>query len=214
MPSRRNKGLEETIPKFDRHPRSIVPDLENGFTIGGLQPDLDPTTLPGHGVPSVHHQVEQHATQGHRVSHNRNDLLRQSEPQLDSPRHQVAEHSLMGGDQPGKVQCPGWRALAAGKEKQLTNHLDTLVGQVSNRRARFGGRLWLGEQPADVKCDGCQEVIEIVGDSAGKPSHRLHLFGLSEPCLSAHRIGDIPRHEDRVGEIFRCCQRTLKKPVS
>ena len=39
--------------------------------------------------------------------------------------------------------------------------------------------------------NGCQHVVKIVGHSAGKSSHRLHLLSLSQPLFQLFALGDV-----------------------
>ena len=89
------------------------------------------------------------------------------------------------------------------------------VGGTERRRARLFRLLAPGvpgrqhlEQQVGRRQDGRQQVVEVVRDSPGEPSHRFHFLGLIELLLEALAFGNvvIGRHDgadDRIVQVVR-----------
>src|SRR5207244_12325160 len=59
---------------------------------------------------------------------------------------------------------------------------------------------WRGvQEELGATQDGCEEIVEVVGDAPGELPYCLHLLGLSELVLQLAAGGDVPREHQAGG---------------
>ncbi len=67
-------------------------------------------------------------------------------------------------------------------------------------------------QHVDAAHDAGQQVVEIMGDTAGELTDRFHLLRLAQLLLQFLLLGDIPAHG--IDEVILGCGRPVEHPVT
>ena len=83
----------------------------------------------------------------------------------------------------------GCEDLLAAEGQELAGQAGGALGRPSGSAPRYSRRgssgAELAEQQLAVAHDDGQQVVEVVGDAAGQPAHRLHLLGLPQLLFAA-----------------------------
>src|SRR3990172_1892047 len=168
--------------------------------------DGDPPPLR-HGIPCIQHQVDDDLLDLPRIRLHSSQPIPRDRHELDVIPDQTAEHLVHVGYDAVQIQDLGLEDLLAAEGDQL-------LRQTGGALARFPD---LFESPghergvfhaflhqSDIARDHRHQVVEIVGDPARKPSHRLDFLGLPQLLLQLLSPGDVAsKHlEGRLSEVI------------
>jgi hypothetical protein len=112
-------------------------------------------------------------------------VSRVSEP---PPADQAPQHPLRVPHDTAHVQDLGLEHLLAAERKQLLGQLGCLSGAIEARLdigAGFFVQAFADKRQLVEADDGREQVVEVVSDTAGKPSDGLHLLGLPQKLFAA-----------------------------
>ena len=116
----------------------------------------------------------------------------------------AAQHALHAVDQRVQVEHPGLEQLLSAEGEELPGERRRALAawRISSRSSRTLRPLVprLAEHLAVAADDG-EQVVEVVGDAAGQPAHRLHLLRLDELLLEFFP-GDVPQEAERHALAF------------
>ena len=160
--------------------------------------DRQPTALR-HGVAGVEGQIENGALDLGGIGQGVPQAAADYGFDFDRFAEGAAQEFGHVADEAGEIDDLRVQGLTAGKGEELARQLGGAVGavdRVSDRAlsaivARRGAL-----QELEVAADHLQQVVEIVGDTAGQLAHRFHALRLREPLLGPHPVGDVPRGPD------------------
>ena len=153
-----------------------------------------------HGVAGVDRQVEQHLLDLARVGSHGAQALLQRRDELDVLADQPSQHLVRVAHDLVQVDDARLEHLLAAEGEELPRQVGRAMrglvdlGQLHPRRVL---RLQPSGGELRVAQDGRQQVVEVVGDAAGQPSHRFHLLRLAELLFDGAALRHVPRVDDQ-----------------
>lgn len=164
-------------------------------------------TALGHGVPRIDAQIEQRHFQLPRIAHHRRQFQIARHPgkvegaapgfsfrigaTVEALGQQIA-HTVNQGDDGNRLQRRRFRAAELQEPPRQHRAASRRFRRIFQqfRRHRIGWRGKVGKQ--FQRTENCrQQIIEIMGDTAGERTERAHLVILAEPQLHCQTFGHI-----------------------
>ena len=144
-------------------------------------------------VAGIDHEIQQDMFELAGIGADQGQIVRQAVADLDALRREAAEHRFDALHDVIQIEQFGLENLAAAESEQLAGQQRRPVaGLLDGGESRLGGGAGGGETAQlGIAIDDGQQIVEIVGDSAGQFADRLHLLRLPQLLLQLNALGDI-----------------------
>ena len=215
------EGLEDLRPDIRAHSTSVVADAQGEILAGRNLVDLgrdggfkgfvrgfdDNAPALGHRVARIDDEVEQYLLELTRIRLDGPGGAIEQGHEFDIFSNQSPEHAIHVRDQVVQVKDSRLQDLSPTKGQQL-------MSEPGGAFRRFEDLLCIGasrmlgsqllEQEVAIAGNCGQQIVEVVGDSAGHATDRFHLlgllqflFGLAQGFAGFDLLGDVPRDQHR-----------------
>ena len=194
----REHGVRVRVGPGTRRAEGVVRDAESG-------PDGD-RARPLDGVARIDHEVHQDLLDLPRVGRDHQRLPRRLVRQRDAASHEPPQHVEEPGHDLVQVEPLPLEDLAPREREQLPDEGAGAVGCLPDGLEVAAQAVHVarpGERQVHVTRDGLQDVVEVVRDAAGEPSHRLQLLRVEQSLLQGPPLGDVAgeRHDHGTAEV-------------
>src|SRR5262249_31282748 len=156
-----------------------------------LANDLNPCrdgdrAAAGHRVSRVHHQVDEHELELVRVRIHGRKASGKIGRDMDRGPERASNKVAHAGHKPRHIDAPWSKILPPREAKKALRQggtaLGALNGAIDESAHAPVGRRMLAEQ-VEVDENHCQEIVEVMGNTAGQLADGLHLLTLVELLL-------------------------------
>lgn len=159
--------------------------------VGGTEGENTPV---GHGIAGVDAEVEQHLVEAGGISGHRPQVRVAGSGDMQVAGEGIAGHAGEVVDETGAVDGAFDAFAAAGEAEQLADHVGGALGGgldgFDEQLAVFLGDLRAQEGGAHE--DGGEDIIKVMGDSAGEGAHGFDALSALEVGLGTFHLRDVP----------------------